>query len=319
MADRSSEVNAETAGAPGVVLTDECGRPYVGRLLNHRAEMAATPTEETPVDLRLTGKNVVVTGASKGIGFAIAKAFSKEGANLVLASRRGPTLEAAGEAIRNAVPGASVTTHVADLADQAAREELARSHGDADILVNNAGAIPRGTLEELSFDDWRRGWELKVLGYVHLTKLFLEAMRPRRDGVILNVIGTAGRSPRADYICGATGNASLIAFTEAVGGQSLDDGVRVLGINPGYTATERFLGRSVGIDGPDRELLRQEFPASRIALPTDVADLAVLLCSDRSRSVSGVVVDCDLGNLRSGPTRPTPLPLDPLHNAPDRA
>ena len=276
--------------------------------------IAANRTKGTAVDLRLNGKNVVVTGGSKGIGFAIAKAFADEGANLVLVSRPGPGLEAAGAGIRATTSGPRVTIYPADLADERAREELAHTCAHADIVVNNAGAIPRGTLEEVSLDEWRRGWELKVFGYVHLTKLFLEAMRPRREGVILNVIGTAGRTPRADYVCGATGNASLIAFTEAVGGQSLDDGVRVLGVNPGYTATERFLGRSVGPDGPDRQLLRKEFPESRVALPTDVADLVVLLCSDRSRSVSGVVVDCDLGNLRAGATRPTAVPLEPLHN-----
>ncbi len=256
------------------------------------------------MDLRLGGKTVLVTGGSKGIGFATAKAFADEGSRVILVSRDHATLKAAAAKI-STPGGAEMITHAADLSNEAQRERMAALYDLVDVLVNNAGAIPRGELDDLSVDAWRTGWDLKVFGYVHLTKLFLAQMRARGAGVILNVIGTAGRAPRADYVCGASANASLVAFTEAVGGHSPDFGVRVLGVNPGYTATERFLGRPIG-DEPDPADLRREYPGARVALPSAVAELIVFLCSDRARCLSGVVVDCDQGQLRSGPTRPTP-------------
>jgi NAD(P)-dependent dehydrogenase (short-subunit alcohol dehydrogenase family) len=99
-------------------------------------------------------------------------------------------------------------------------------------------------------------------------------------------------------VCGAAGNASLIAFTEAVGGLSPDFGVRVLGVNPGSTATERLLARPVEGDGPDAAELAEAYPTLRVAPPSAIADMVVFLTSDRARCVSGVVLDTDYGQLR---------------------
>lgn len=256
------------------------------------------------MDLRLHGRQALITGASKGIGLACAQVLAQEGCHLVLVSRDAARLEAAAARLTPHGDG-HVVTHAADLANDEAREALAATYPDIDILVNNAGAAPSGSIATMPLETWRQGWELKVFGYVHLTKLYLDRMVARRSGCIVNVIGTAGRAPRDDYACGASGNAGLIAFTEAVGGRSPDDGVRVLGINPGYTATERFLGRPVDIDDLDPDQLRSEFPPNmRIALPSAIADVVAFLASDRARGMSGVVVDCDHGQLRFGPTKP---------------
>ncbi len=115
--------------------------------------------------------------------------------------------------------GNRVATCAADLSQGAERERVAAALADIDILVNNAGAIPGGGLLDLAMERWEEAWALKVMGYIHLTQLYLAGMKQRQAGVIVNIIGGAGRSPRYDYVCGGTGNAALMAFTSAVGGQ----------------------------------------------------------------------------------------------------
>lgn len=252
------------------------------------------------MDLNLEGKRVLVTGGSKGIGFACAGAFAAEGCSVVIVARDQARLIDASSRITS---GSDITTVAADLSLGDERERVARVVGDVDILVNNAGAIVFGDLGTLDIETFRSAWDLKVLGYIHLSKLYLDLMSGRGRGVIVNVVGTAGRAPRADYVCGAAGNAALIAFTEAVGGQSPEWGVRVLGVNPGATATDRFFGND-GFHG-DRSStddLRAAFPALRVATPSSVADVVVMVASDRASCLSGVVIDCDHGQLRSGRT-----------------
>ncbi len=256
-------------------------------------------------DLGLGGKTVLITGGSKGIGLACAQGFAAAGCDLVLVSRDAVALATAADAVRGAAQ-VKVATHAADLGDAGARENLAAAHPDIDILVNNAGAIPGGRVQDLSFARWSEAWALKVMGYIHLTMLYLPLMEARRAGVILNIIGMAGRSPRADYVCGATGNASLIAFTEAVGGRSVDAGVRVLGLNPAATKTDRIqrLARTKAAakfgDENRWEDTLADLPLGRAIDPSEVADLAVFLASVRAAYISGTVVDLDGGGRNRG-------------------
>lgn len=257
------------------------------------------------MDLGLRGRRVLVTGGSKGIGLACAEAFAAEGCDVVLAARDAAALEAAAAGLR-ARHNVGVATHAADLSDDAAREGLAAAHPDIDVLVNNAGAIPSGRLQDIPIARWRQAWDLKVIGYVHLTQLLLPAMEARRAGVILNVIGMAGRAPRAGYIAGGAGNAALIAFTQAIGAASAAGGVRVLGINPAVTRTERMVAQArqraeVRFGDPERwrETLTG-LPFDRPIEPREIADLAVFLASDRAAYVSGTVVDVDGGGLFRG-------------------
>mgnify|MGYP001235073049 CR=1 FL=1 len=252
------------------------------------------------MDLELRGKRVLVTGGSKGIGLACAEAFAAEGCDVILSSRDAAALEKAAAGIR-AKHNVGVTVHAADLSDAKARETLHAAHPEIDVLVNNAGAIPGGTLRDISLARWEEAWRLKVFGYIHLTQLYLPAMEARGAGVIVNIIGMAGRAPRADYICGAAGNAALIAFTNALGARSVDKGVRVVGINPAGTRTERYetlaKGRAKSRFGDEsrwRELLTN-LPFGRPAEPEEIADLAVYLASARASYMSGTVVDADGG------------------------
>jgi NAD(P)-dependent dehydrogenase (short-subunit alcohol dehydrogenase family) len=252
------------------------------------------------MEMELAGRRVLVTGGSKGIGLACGLAFAAEGCDLVLAARDAAALDRAAAAIR-ARHNVVVAVHPADLSDPAAREALHAAHPEVDVLVNNAGAIPGGTLADIPLPRWVEAWNLKVLGYIHLCQLYLPAMQARGAGVIVNIIGMAGRAPRADYICGAAGNAALIAFTAALGGRSTDHGVRVVGISPGATMTDRIIALSrsrararFGDEGRWEEMLAG-LPLGRPAKPEEIADLAVFCASPRGGYLSGATLDVDAG------------------------
>ncbi|MEQ1614984.1 MAG: SDR family NAD(P)-dependent oxidoreductase, partial [Hyphomicrobiaceae bacterium] len=158
------------------------------------------------MDLKLKGNRVLVTGGSKGIGSACAKVFLQEGCSVTLVARDAEKLAATAAELKSF---GKVETCAADLSKGEERERVAATYPDVTILVNNAGAIPGGGLLDLSMERWQEAWNLKVFGYIHMTKLYLAKMKERGAGTIVNIIGAAGRSPRYDYVCGAMGNASL--------------------------------------------------------------------------------------------------------------
>ena len=192
------------------------------------------------MDLHLRGKRVLITGASKGIGAAAAEAFAEEGCHLLLAARSGEQLKALAERLRSAHQ-IDATAHVVDLRKPEDIARLAKDAADIDILVNNAGDIPGGSIDKIDEATWRHAWDLKVFGYINLTRAIYAQMKARGDGVIVNDIGAAGEKFDANYICGSAGNAALMAFTRALGGKSLADNIRVVGINPGPVGTDRHV------------------------------------------------------------------------------
>ena len=165
------------------------------------------------MDLELQGKRILITGGSKGIGFATAERFAREGANLILVARSGDELKSACDRL-STEHGVDVETVCADLSTPGGIATVASAGSSIDVLVNNAGAIPPGSLLDVSAENWRRSWDLKVLGYIDLTRALYEKL-PRPGGVIVNIIGSAGEMPNKDYICGSTGNAALMMFTRA--------------------------------------------------------------------------------------------------------
>jgi NAD(P)-dependent dehydrogenase (short-subunit alcohol dehydrogenase family) len=244
------------------------------------------------MDLHLRHARVLVTGASKGIGAAVADVLAEEGCTLHLAARRREALEDLAERL-STTHGIAVTVHPVDLRRPTDIAHLADVVTDIDILINNAGDIPAGSLHEVDPPSWRRGWDLKVYGYIDLTRLFYAQMRTRGQGVIINNIGTAGERPNFDFIAGSTGNAALIAFTRALGGRSLRDNIRVVGVNPGPVETERIAALMNASDGFRQKMA--EIPLGRPAKPREVADTIAFLASDRSAYTSGTIVTVDGG------------------------
>ena len=254
------------------------------------------------MDLGLKDKTVLVTGGSRGIGYETALAFAREGARPILASRDDASLQRAAGAI-HAETGIGADIFAADLAQDEARIALAERHPGIDILVNNAGAIPGGGLADIPMQRWHEAWALKVFGYIHLSQLYVERMKARRTGVIVNIIGRGGRAVRPDYICGAAGNAALIGFTNALGAETPGYGVRVFGINPSPTLTDRVVGlyraRAASKFGDEErwsELLDQGgMPFGRLKKPAEVGALAAMLCAPQVEYLSGTVIDMDGG------------------------
>lgn len=252
------------------------------------------------MDLQLAGKTALITGGSKGIGRATADVLAAEGVNVILVAREQATLDEAAAGIR-AKRQVNVRTIAADLSSDAAVRKVAAEAGDLDILVNNAGAIPPGDV--LSVDDakWRQAWDLKVFGYISFCRVIYGQMKAKRAGVIVNVIGAAGESFPTNYIAGAAGNASLMAFTRALGKGAPADGLRVVAINPGPVETDRLvmLRRAEAQEkfgDPDRwRELTSGMPFGRAATPAEIGNAVAFLASPLSGYTTGTVLTINGG------------------------
>jgi NAD(P)-dependent dehydrogenase (short-subunit alcohol dehydrogenase family) len=252
------------------------------------------------MDLGLRGRKALVTGASKGIGRACAEILAEEGCDIVLVSRTAADLEA----VRAKIAGEhniAVRYLALDLADSRNVDRLAAECGDTDLLVNNAGAIPGGNIAQIDEARWREAWDLKVFGYINMTRRFYALMAARKKGTIINILGAAGENPDFEYVAGSSGNASLMAFTRAIGGTAPRDGLRVMGINPGPVMTERLITlmktrAQTNFGDPEKwtELMKP-LAFGRAAKPEEIAYMAAFLASDRSAYTTGSIVTIDGG------------------------
>ena len=254
------------------------------------------------MNLHLHEKSVLITGGSKGIGYACAELFLAEGALVTIVSSQSSSMELALKTLQE-IYGERVAGHVLDLSAPDALAKMTELLANVDILVNNAGAIPGGGLDAIDDEQWRQAWDLKVYGYINAIRNVLPKMVQRKSGVVINIIGMAGASPSYDYICGSMANASLITFTKAVGGYSSKSGVRVLGVNPGPTETDRLVKLykerakyQLNDESKWRELL-PNLPFGRPAKPEEIANLVVFLASDKASYLSGLVIDADGGGM----------------------
>lgn len=251
------------------------------------------------MDLGLKGKKVLITGASQGIGEALAAGFAEEGCALHLVARSGDRLESITNELT--AKGAKVTYQAMDLTEAGAVESVLEAAGDVDVLVNNAGVIPSGNLWDIDEEKWRAGWELKVFGYINFTRALYPLMKQRGGGVIINNIGNGGEVFDPNYVAGTTGNASLMAFTRAMGGASLDDNIRIVGVNPGPVDTDRIYAmlrkraKAWLSDEARYEELLDRYPLKRPAHLHEITDLIVFLASYRSGYTSGAIFTVDGG------------------------
>ena len=252
------------------------------------------------MELGLRGRKALITGGSKGIGRACADALAEEGVDIVLVSRTEADLAKARDEIASR-HNVAVRYHALDLSDGRNVDRLAADCPDIDILVNNAGAIPGGDIAEIDEPRWRQAWDLKVFGYINMTRRFYALMAARKAGVIVNILGAAGENPDFNYIAGSSGNASLMAFTRAMGGTAPRDGLRVVGINPGPVMTERLVTLTrhraqSQLGDPERwpELMKG-YAFGRAAKPEEIGWMAAFLASDRSGYTTGTIVTIDGG------------------------
>jgi NAD(P)-dependent dehydrogenase (short-subunit alcohol dehydrogenase family) len=252
------------------------------------------------MELNLKGRTALITGGSRCIGYGVAESLAAEGCNLHLASRSAESLEAARKKLVDKY-SVKVSVHALDLSTQDNAIKLVKDCGALDILINNAGAIPQGTVTGLDDKTLRTAWDLKLFGFINLTREIYRDMCAKKRGVIVNIIGVAGERPAANYIAGSMGNAALMAMSRALGTESPDFGVRVIGLNPGAIETDRQVVRwkvraneELGEESRWRELTTG-FPFGRLGTVAEIADTVAFLCSDRSSYTTGTVLTIDGG------------------------
>ena len=250
------------------------------------------------MDLSLAGKRVLVTGGSKGIGFACAAAFIAEGAEVAICSRQQANLEAAKATLRlRAALSADLTDAAsADAMIKAAEAEL----GPIDILVNSAGAARRTPPDELTPAHWRAAMDAKYFSYINVIDPLVKRMAARGGGVIVNVIGNGGKISSPVHLAGGAANAALMLATAGLATAYAKQGVRVVGLNPGLTETGRVAeglasdARLAGIsidEARARGIAR--IPLGRMATPEEIANTVLFLASPRASYVTGVNITMD--------------------------
>lgn len=257
------------------------------------------------MDLGLTGKVVLVTGASQGIGLACAEAFCAEGARVAIASRSPERLATAREAL--AARGHAVATFPADLVDPNAASALVEAVevrlGPLDVLVNSAGAARRTAPEQLDAQAWHDAMNAKFFTYMHTTQAALPRMAARGRGTVVQIVGQGGKVANPNHLPGGSANAALMLATAGLAAAYGPLGIRVNAINPGLTVTERaqrifeFEAARAGISVEEvRGRGEKLIPLGRYGRPEEVAAVAVFLASDRASYVTGAVVPMDGGS-----------------------
>jgi 3-oxoacyl-[acyl-carrier protein] reductase len=250
------------------------------------------------MDLGLAGRRALITGGSRGLGFAAAKSFVQEGVEVVIAAHD-PERLARAAAELSELSNRPVASMALDFSDPDAASRLAKAYGEVDILVNCAGGIPSGDLLGIDEARWRTTWDAKVFGYIKLMQAIYPIMQARGGGVMINVMGLGGEMPQWTYVIGGAGNAGLMAATMGIGGRSPDHNIRVLGVNPGPIGTDRMLDlqrqRAARQEAAGLPPGEADLPFGRAGRPEEVGDVIVFLASDRAGYISGTIVTIDGG------------------------
>lgn len=264
------------------------------------------------MNLELTGKNVVITGASKGIGLAIAHAFAAQGARVALIARNPETLESARQQLLEKGHEAAIIS--ADLTDPIAAEaaiaDAQAQLGGIDILINSAGAARRTEPELLDAHAWRAALDAKFFPYIHaqdavLSRLLARAKQsgePLSGAAIVNIVGTGGKQPTSTHLAGGSANAALLLSSVGLARHYARYGIRINAINPGFTYTGR-VDQAITLEAARKGITKDEalreaeaqIPLGRFAQPEEIADLALFLASARASFINGAVVPVNGG------------------------
>ena len=256
------------------------------------------------MNLGLEGKVVIVTGGSKGLGLACARAFLGEGGRVAIVSRSPANLDAARRNL--AAQSANLIAIPCDLTGRnvakAMVAEVEQQLGPVEVLVNSAGAARRYLPEELSPEAWHAAMDAKYFTYIHAMDAVLSGMAKRGKGVVVNIVGMGGKVPTPFHLPGGAANSALLLATVGLANVYGPKGIRVNAINPGPAMTER-LQEALKLEAKTRGLSEEQVlaqrqanvPLKRYAAPEDVANLALFLASDKASYITGALVPMDGG------------------------
>jgi NAD(P)-dependent dehydrogenase (short-subunit alcohol dehydrogenase family) len=250
------------------------------------------------MDLGLKGWKVLITGGSKGIGLACAKAFLAEGARVALVSRSQANLDAARKIIPDAYAVAADLTSAEAAAAMVERVE--KEFGPIDVLVNSAGAAKRTDADDLTPAAWRAGMDAKYFSYINVIDPLIKRMGKRGRGAVINVIGSGGKVASPTHLAGGAANAALLLATAGLAYAYASKNVRVVGVSPGVTRTERVAEglkaeakrASISIEQAEKQMVAR-LPMGRPAEPNEIADIVVFAASERGRYLNGANISTD--------------------------
>ena len=261
------------------------------------------------MDLGLKDRIAFVTGASRGIGLAIAEALAREGVHLALFGRDDAVCSEVAGMLRARHAGLRARSFLLDFERpatiQPAVEAAAAQLGGVDILVNCAGGSTRGWLNDLPDEDWERCFLVKPIGLMRMTRESLPHLKRSNQARVINISGNRGREPRSSVMGGPI-NLATHSLTKALANEFGKFGITVNAVAPGFTKTRRWTeflavtAREAGIsvEEAERQLIG-EIPMGRVLLPEDIADTVVFLASARAGMITGTAVYVDGGNSRS--------------------
>jgi 3-oxoacyl-[acyl-carrier protein] reductase len=255
------------------------------------------------MEIRLDGRSAVITGASKGLGLAMAERFAASGADVAILARTPETLEEAKQKIQSNSKGkvAAVSCDVSRAADiRRAYDQVMSELGKVDILVNNAGQSTRGPSEEITDEMWQSDLDLKLFAQVRLARLVFPQMKQRRWGRIINVLNIGAKAPGADSAPTSVSRAAQMAFSKVLSHEGAPHNVLVNSLHVGVIVSDQIVRRHQreGANVSLEEFVRQAgraVPLGRMGRAEEFANIACFLASDAASYVTGCAINVDGG------------------------